>query len=57
MNEATIRDQIKAIESKREFLVKLLDRPDLGLLSIDVNQAIEEMDELLTEFWQTFPEN
>jgi hypothetical protein len=35
--------------------VKLLERPDLGMLSIDVTQAIEEMDELIAEFKQTFP--
>lgn len=55
MNEAAIQARVQEIESKREFLVRLLDRPDLGLLSIDVNQAIEEMDELINEFKQTFP--
>lgn len=57
MNAAAIQTRIKEIEGKREFLVKLLERPDLGLLTIDVNQAIEEMDELIAEFKQTFPEN
>lgn len=45
------------IESKREFLVKLLDKPNLGILSVDVKQAIEELDELVEEFELTFPEN
>ncbi|MEB3295449.1 MAG: hypothetical protein VKJ24_20025 [Synechococcales bacterium] len=54
MNMAGIRDRIAAIESKREFLIQLLDRPDLGTLRIDVNQAIEEMDELLEEVKRTF---
>ncbi|NJN49506.1 MAG: hypothetical protein HC805_06735 [Alkalinema sp. RL_2_19] len=57
MNPTAIQARVKEIESKREFLVKLLERPDLGLLSLDVNQAIEEMDELIAEFKQTFPEN
>jgi hypothetical protein len=52
----TIREQIAQIESKRESLVRLLEKPDLGTLRIDVNQAIEEMDDLLDEFKQTFPD-
>ncbi|MGI0491755.1 hypothetical protein ACN4EG_08075 [Alkalinema pantanalense CENA528] len=55
MDVSAIRDRIKLIESKREFLVQLLDRPDLGTLRIDVNQAIEEMDDLLEDFNRTFP--
>jgi hypothetical protein len=55
MDTSAIQARVQQIESQREFLVKLLERPDLGLLTIDVNQAIEEMDELITEFKQTFP--
>ena len=47
--------QIAKIESKRDTLVQLLDQPDLGTLRIDLNQALEEMDDLLDEFKQTFP--
>ncbi len=50
-----MQERIALIESKREVLVKLLDQPDLGTLRIDVNQALEEMDDLLDEFKQTFP--
>jgi hypothetical protein len=56
MSHDTIRTKVKLIEEKREFLVRLLDRPDLGTLRIDVNQAIEEMDELISEFNRTFVE-
>ncbi|XTZ10906.1 MAG: hypothetical protein ACQZ3N_03265 [cyanobacterium endosymbiont of Rhopalodia yunnanensis] len=56
MNPDTIREKVKAIESEREFLVQLLNKPDLGILSIDVKQAIEELDELIDEFEFTFPE-
>jgi hypothetical protein len=52
----TIQTQITAIANKRDFLVKLLEQPNLGTLRIDVNQAIEEMDDLLDEFKRTFPE-
>lgn len=57
MNPDTIREKVKVIESKREFLVQLLERPNLGILSVDVKQAIEELDELVEEFELTFPEN
>jgi hypothetical protein len=55
MDTSSIQVRVQAIEAQREFLVKLLERPDLGMLSIDVTQAIEEMDELIAEFKQTFP--
>lgn len=51
---ATIRARIDEIKSRREYLVQLLERPDLGTLRIDVNQALEEMDDLLEEFDRTF---
>lgn len=56
MNPETIRERITLIEGKREALVRLLEQPDLGTLRIDVNQAIEEIDDLLEEFKQTFPD-
>jgi hypothetical protein len=51
-----LRDRFKFIESKREVLLRLLEQPDLGTLRIDVNQAIEEIDELIDDFKRTFPE-
>lgn len=56
MDAQTLRAQVAKIESKRNFLLQLLEQPNLGTLRIDVNQAIEEMDDLLEEFQQTFPE-
>jgi hypothetical protein len=55
LDPATIRERISLIESKREALVRLLEQPDLGTLRVDVNQAIEEIDDLLDEFKRTFP--
>jgi len=55
MDTQAIRDRVELIRSKREVLVKLLEQPDLGMLRIDVNQALEEMDDLLTEFESVFP--
>ncbi len=56
MDIEKIREQVAAIASKRDTLVRLLEQPDLGTLRIDVNQAIEEMDDLLEDFKRTFPE-
>jgi hypothetical protein len=33
-----------------------LEQPNLGTLRIDVNQALEEMDDLIDEFKRTIPE-
>ncbi|MBE9215737.1 MAG: hypothetical protein HC874_02070 [Richelia sp. SL_2_1] len=55
MDVQTIKERIALVESKREYLLSLLEQPNLGTLRIDVNQAIEEMDELLDEYKRTFP--
>jgi hypothetical protein len=47
--------RFKVIESKRESLIQLLEQPNLGTLRIDVNQALEEIDDLIDEFKRTFP--
>lgn len=52
----TLRERIALIESRREYLVQLLEKPDLGTLRIDVNQALEELDDLIDEFKRTFPD-
>jgi hypothetical protein len=51
-----IKEKVRVVESKRETLLQLLEQPDLGTLRIDVNQALEELDDLLEEFKRTFPE-
>ena len=52
-----LQERIRLVKSKRESLVKLLEQPDLlGTLRIDVNQALEELDELIEEFELTFPD-
>ncbi|MBD2430660.1 MAG: hypothetical protein C4323_05060 [Mastigocladus sp. ERB_26_2] len=56
MDAQTIKEQIAQIQSKREYLLSLLEQPNLGTLRIDVNQALEEMDELIDEYRRTFPE-
>lgn len=49
-----LRDRIEQIKQRRDALVRLLEQPDLGTLRIDVNQALEEMDDLLEEFDRVF---
>ncbi|MBE9114505.1 hypothetical protein IQ249_01225 [Lusitaniella coriacea LEGE 07157] len=56
MDAQGIRERVVAIESQREFLIELLEQPNLGTLRLDVNQALEELDELIEEFKQTFPD-
>lgn len=56
LDPKTLQERISIIESKRESLVRLLEQPNLGTLRIDVNQALEEIDDLIEEFKRTFPE-
>ncbi|MGK7901155.1 MAG: hypothetical protein AB4352_07025 [Hormoscilla sp.] len=55
MDNQSIRDRVRAIASKREVLVRLLEKPDLGTMRIDVNQALEEIDDLIDDLERTFP--
>jgi hypothetical protein len=55
---SALKDRIRLIRERRPTVAKLLEKPDLGSLRVDVNQALEEIDELLYEFDQTFgPQN
>ena len=49
MDRQTAQTWLTSIEQKRDLLVRLLEQPDLGTLRIDVNQALEEMDDLIEE--------
>ncbi len=55
MDPQTLRERIILVQNQRESLLKLLEQPDLGTLRIDVNQALEELDDLIDEFKRTFP--
>lgn len=57
MDSQAIKARVATIETKRESLVKLLEKPDLGTLRIDVNQALEEIDDLIDELKRTFPDS
>ncbi|BAB75294.1 hypothetical protein ACN23B_18070 [Anabaena sp. FACHB-709] len=56
MDLPTLKERITAVQSKREYLLSLLEQPNLGILRVDVNQALEELDELIEEYRRTIPE-
>lgn len=56
MDKSTLKARIIQIENKREILLKLLEQPNLGTIRVDVNQALEELDELISDFKDIFPE-
>ncbi|WP_373539592.1 hypothetical protein [Chamaesiphon sp.] len=51
----SLKDRIERVESKRAMLLRLQADPTLGTLSLDVEQALIEMDDLMAEFRRTFP--
>lgn len=55
MNPETLRERVAQVVMKRETLLRLLEQPNLGILRTDVNQALEEMDDLIDEYRRTFP--
>ncbi|MGB7084316.1 MAG: hypothetical protein WBD47_02090 [Phormidesmis sp.] len=55
MEFAALQTRIELIRSKRQSLLRLLDQPGIGTLRIDINQALEEIDDLLEEFDRAFP--
>ncbi|TAF06340.1 MAG: hypothetical protein EAZ77_12355 [Nostocales cyanobacterium] len=56
MDMQTIKERIASVQSKREYLLSLLEQPNLGTLRVDVNQALEELDDLMDEFRRTIPQ-
>jgi len=57
MDKTSLIDKVQQMANKRDYLLQQLrDKPDIGGLRLDVNQALEELDELLDEFQATFPE-
>ncbi|MCA1904381.1 MAG: hypothetical protein CV045_02355 [Cyanobacteria bacterium M5B4] len=56
MTPENIKDQVRAIVLKRQVLVQLSQKDNLGNLKIDVQQALAEMEDLIQEFNRTFPD-
>jgi len=55
MEFSALQTRMELIRSKRQSLLRLLEQPGIGTLRIDINQALEEMDDLLEEFDRAFP--
>ena len=55
MDAQNLQARIAKVESKRELLLKFQTDPNLSNLSLDVDQALIEMDDLMAEFRKTFP--
>jgi hypothetical protein len=56
MDIQTVKDRLSTVQGKRERLLSLLEQPNLGTLRVDVNQALEELDDLIDEFKRTIPQ-
>jgi len=55
-DKTSLINRVNAIKGKREFLVRLSEQTNLGILQLDVSQALSELDDLLEDFKATFPE-
>jgi hypothetical protein len=55
MDAQNLQERIAQVENKRELLLKFQADPNLSSLSLDIDQALIEMEDLMTEFRQTFP--
>lgn len=55
LDQATLKERILLIKEKRKFLEDLAQQPNLGILSLDVSQALAELDDLIEDFQTTFP--
>jgi hypothetical protein len=56
MDLQTIKERVASVQSKREYLLSLLEQPNIGTLRVDVNQALEELDDLIDEFRRSIPD-
>jgi hypothetical protein len=56
MDARTLQGRIARVEEKREMLIDLKSKSNLGALSLDVDQALIEMEHLMAEFRQAFPD-
>lgn len=55
MDAQSLQERIAQVESKRALLLNYQADPTLISLSLDIDQALIEMDDLMAEFRRTFP--
>jgi hypothetical protein len=51
----SLQERIAQVESKRALLLNFQADPTLSSLSLDIDQALIEMDDLMAEYRRTFP--
>lgn len=56
MELPTLQERLVVVLAKRESLKKLLELPGNGTLTIDIESALAELDELISDFKRTFPD-
>ncbi|MBD2139315.1 hypothetical protein H6F32_17465 [Anabaena sp. FACHB-1237] len=56
MDIQTLKERLNAVKAKREYLLSLLEQSNLGTLRVDINQALEELDDLMDEYNRVVPE-
>ncbi|MFN4280918.1 hypothetical protein [Thermosynechococcus sp.] len=56
MELPTLQERLAIVLAKRESLKKLLELPGQGTLTIDIESALAELDELMSDFKRTFPD-
>ncbi|WP_448513944.1 hypothetical protein [Parathermosynechococcus lividus] len=56
MDLPTLHDRLQIILSKRESLKMLMELPGTGTISIDIQSALAELDELVNDIKRTFPD-
>jgi hypothetical protein len=56
MERSSLIEKVNRLANRRDYLTRLRERGDIGGLRLDIDQALEELEELLVEFRQTFPD-
>ncbi|MFN4067254.1 MAG: hypothetical protein ACK4K5_08580 [Thermosynechococcus sp.] len=56
MQLSTLQERLAIVLAKRGSLKKLLELPGNGTLRIDIESALAELDELISDFKRTFPD-
>ncbi len=56
MDLPTLQERLQVILTKRESLKKLMELPGTGTITIDIQSALAELDELVDDIKRTFPD-
>lgn len=56
MDLTTLRNRLQVILAKRDSLKALMELPGTGTINIDIQSALTELDELVSDIKRTFPD-